>query len=33
MLVEPVILGTAPFYKPLTKSLEKYADAHRMRKK
>ena len=33
MLVEPVILGIAPFYKPLTKSLEKYADAYRMRKK
>jgi hypothetical protein len=33
MLVEPVILGMAPFYKPLTKSLENYANAYKMRKK
>jgi len=33
MLVEPVILGIAPFYKPLTKSLENYANAYKMRKK
>ena len=32
MLVEPVILGIAPFYKPLTKSLENYANAYKMRK-
>jgi hypothetical protein len=33
MLVEPVILGIAPFYKPLTKALENYANAYKMRKK
>lgn len=33
MLVEPVMLGTAPFYKPLTKSLENYANVYKMRKK
>jgi len=32
MLVEPAILGTAPFYKPLTKSLENYANEYKMRK-
>jgi hypothetical protein len=32
MLVEPTILGTAPFYKPLKKSLENYANKYKMRK-
>lgn len=32
LLVEPVILGTAPFYKPLIKSLENYANKYKMRK-
>ena len=27
MIVEPVILGTAPFYKPLKPALEKYVAA------
>ena len=31
MIVEPVILGTAPFYKPLIKSLENYSNTYTKR--
>ena len=31
MISEPVNLGTAPFYKPLIKSLENYANAYKVK--
>jgi hypothetical protein len=31
MIVEPVSLGTAPFYKPLVKSLENYGNAYKVK--
>ncbi len=31
MIVEPFSLGTAPFYKPLIKSLENYANAYKVK--
>jgi len=30
MIVEPFSLGTAPFYKPLIKSLENYANTYKV---
>jgi hypothetical protein len=31
MIVEPFSLGTAPFYKPLIKSLENYTNAYKVK--
>ena len=31
MIIEPFILGTAPFYKPLVKSLENYANSYKVK--
>ena len=31
MITESVNLGTAPFYKPLIKSLENYANTHKVK--